>query len=547
MLRPKLLLSALVIAGGVLLVAAQPGAPESKRTTKEGGIFRIVFHQTSGLDYVDPALAYSAAAWAVLDTTCAHLYAYPDKAPPDAFRFVPEVAAGPPRISHNWKTYTFTLRKDFRFSDGTPVRASAFERAINRTLAPGVNSPGAQHTRDILGAADVLAGKRSKAKGVVARGYKLVVKFVRPAPDFLHRTTTTYLCAVPPTLPSDPEGVSTFPAAGPYYVAQYRPGERVVLRENRFYHGQRPHHVDGFDIDLRAVSPQDVVARVDHGEADWGYTTAGIYFTPSLGIVAKYGINRSRFFVRPGLTLRMLAFNSARRVFKNNPSLRKAVNFAINRRAIINGASDPRASVPTDQYLPPSMPGFRDANIYPLEHADLATARKLASGHLNGGKVELYTNSTPLPMALGRIVARQLAEIGLDVEVHGFPLHTASGAYYAKLAAPNEPWDIALALWQPSYVAPYAYLNQLLDGRYAGGTNFTRFNSSSYNQQMRQTARVFQVGQRNRAYGALDVRLARDSAPLAALDILKEPTLVSPRVGCIVLRPVLDLTAVCLK
>jgi hypothetical protein len=64
---------------------------------------------------------------------------------------------------------------------------------------------------------------------------------------------------------------------------------------------------------------------------------------------------------------------------------------------------------------------------------------------------------------------------------------------------------------------------------------------------MRQTARVFQVGQRNRAYGALDVRLARDSAPLAALDILKEPTLVSPRVGCIVLRPVLDLTAVCLK
>jgi hypothetical protein len=34
---------------------------------------------------------------------------------------------------------------------------------------------------------------------------------------------------------------------------------------------------------------------------------------------------------------------------------------------------------------------------------------------------------------------------------------------------------------------------------------------------------------------------------LAAVDFLKEPTLVSNRVGCIVLRPVLDLTAVCLK
>ena len=133
------------------------------------------------------------------------------------------------------------------------------------------------------------------------------------------------------------------------------------------------------------------------------------------------------------------------------------------------------------------------------------------------------------------------------MEVRGFPLHTASGAYYAKLANPGEQWDIALALWQPAYVDPYAYLNQLLDGRYAGGTNFTRFNSSPYNQQMRRTARVLQVGGRNRAYGALDVRLAREAAPVAAVDILKEPTLVSPRVGCIVLRPVLDLTAVCLK
>jgi peptide/nickel transport system substrate-binding protein len=545
------LLSVLAISGALLLIAAQPGAPGAVQTVREGGIFRIVFHATSGLDYVDPALTSSAAGWAVLDTTCARLFAYPDKPPPDAYRFKPEVATSLPDISRDRKTYTFTLRKDFRFNDGTPVRASAFARAIHRTLAPEVNSPtlspGAQHTRDILGAADVLSGKRNTARGVVARGNKLVIKFVRPAPDFLHRTTTTFLCAVPPTLPSDPEGVSKFPAAGPYYVAQYRPGERVVLRRNRFYRGKRPHHVDGFDIDLRAAYPQEVVTRVDRGEADWGFTTAGIYFDPSLGIVAKHGINRSRFFVRPGFTLRMLAFNSARPAFRNNPSLRKAVNFALNRRAIINGASDPRASVPTDQYLPSVMPGFRDANIYPLERADLARARELARGNLPDGKIVLYTNSTALPMAVGRIVARQLAEIGLDVEVRGFPLHTASGAYYAKLANPGEPWDIALALWQPAYVDPYAYLNQLLDGRYAGGTNFTRFNSSPYNQQMRRTARVLQIGGRNRAYGALDVRLARDAAPVAALDILKEPTLVSPRVGCIVLRPVLDLTAVCLK
>ena len=86
-----------------------------------------------------------------------------------------------------------------------------------------------------------------------AHGYTLVIRFSRPVPDFLHRTTTTFFCAVPPNLPSDPEGIGAFPAAGPYYVQDYRPGQRVVLRRNRYYGGKRPHHVAGFDVDLRAL------------------------------------------------------------------------------------------------------------------------------------------------------------------------------------------------------------------------------------------------------------------------------------------------------
>jgi ABC-type transport system substrate-binding protein len=43
-------------------------------------------------------------------------------------------------MSSDAKTFTFTLRRDFRFSDGKPVRADAFARAINRTLAPQMGS-----------------------------------------------------------------------------------------------------------------------------------------------------------------------------------------------------------------------------------------------------------------------------------------------------------------------------------------------------------------------------------------------------------------------
>jgi len=72
-----------------------------------------------------------------------------------------------------------------------------------------------QYVREIVGAKDVLAGKAKSAKGVVARGNKLVLRFTRALPDFPVRTTMSFFCAVPPTLPAEPEGVGAYPGAGP--------------------------------------------------------------------------------------------------------------------------------------------------------------------------------------------------------------------------------------------------------------------------------------------------------------------------------------------
>jgi ABC-type oligopeptide transport system substrate-binding subunit len=285
---------------------------------------------------------------------------------------------------------------------------------------------------------------------------------------------------------------------------------------------------------------------VERGDADWGYTLAAIYFDPALGLVAKYGINRSRLFLRPGLTLRMLALNSSRPLFRDNPSLRKAVNLALNRRALASTGGD-NVSLPTDQFLPKSMPGFSDADVYPLDHANLQQAKELARGNLRGGKAVLYVNSSSIPMAIGQLVRQQLAEIGLDVEVRGIPIHSASAAYFNKLATPGEPWDIAFGLWSPSYIDPFAYINLLLERRFYGASNFIRLASASYDRQMRHTAALPQGADRSKAYGALDVRITRDLAPVAPVDFLNEPTLISSRVGCVVLRPALDLTAVCLN
>jgi ABC-type oligopeptide transport system substrate-binding subunit len=513
---------------------------------QEGGIMRITFSPAAGLDYIDPALSFTQPGWALLDATCARLMTYPDKPAPAAYRLEREVAASY-RISPDFKTYTFAVRPGFRFSDGKPVRASAFANAMNRALQPFVNAAGAIHMQDIVGATDVLEGRRKTASGIVARGNTLVVRFVRPAPDFLSRTAMPFFCAVPPNLRSSGEGVGAFPSAGPYYVQDYRPGERVVIRRNPYYGGTRKVHLDGFDVDLQGGTPQDMVRRIDRDEADWGHMIAAVYLDQSLGLVSKYDVNKSELWVKPGLSLRMLAFNSSRPLFRNNPRLRQAINFALDRQALLPTGGGPIGGRVTDQYLPYGIPGFSDSDIYPLEGANLPRAKSLAEGSLRSGKAVMYTTDVLPAVITAQLVKQQLALIGLEVEVKRIPLHIASAAYLEKLAARGEEWDIALVLWTPNIPDPHAYLNQLLETQLLDGETLTHFRSSTVSRELRQAARTLQTRDRGRAYARLDALLAREHAPLAALNVINEVTLVSNRVGCIVLRPVLDLAVACLK
>ena len=372
---------------------------------------------------------------------------------------------------------------------------------------------------------------------MTAQDDMLVVRLARPVPDFAARANI--LCAVPPALPVDPEGVGAFPAAGPYYIAEYRPSERVLIRRNRFYGGVRPHYVDGYTVDLRASSLDEVLDRIESGTADWGFALPAAYFDPERRLAAKYGINKSQFFLTPGFGFRGYAFNTARPLFRDNPRLRRAVSFAIDRSALRRAGGGRLESRLTDQYLPPTMTGFRDADIYPLDKPDVARARGLALGHTRGGKVVLYTVTTPPHPAFAQSVRQDLAKLGLDVEVKTFP----TPAYFGRLG-PTGPWDIGFAPWIADYDDPYAVLNVLLDGRFAGSTNWSRFDSPPYNRLLRQAAQL-QGAARARAYGDLDVRLARDAAPIVAIDYANEPTLVSKRVGCVT-QP-FDLTSICLK
>jgi ABC-type transport system substrate-binding protein len=532
MVRSPLL--AVVVAAVAGIVVAQPA---STARGQHGGILRIGFSPEVGFDSVDPALANLASSRSLLEATCARLYTYSDWPSSRSFDPQPEVAAGYSR-SADLKTYTFTLRPGFRFSSGEAVRATAFRHAINRALRVG-HSPGALFMRDIVGADDVRSGRATTARGVEARGNTLVVRLTRPAPDFVARTALPFFCAVPPSLPVSTEGRGTFPSAGPYYVKAYRAAEAVVIRRNRFYGGKRKLHLDGFNVDLRAGNPVDLLRSIGHSEVDWGYIPAGVFATPGLDFEAKYELNRSRFHVRPGLTLRLLAFNSARPLFRNNPRLRRAVNFALDRRALVASSYGSVLSTASDQLIPHGMPGFRDVRVYPLR-GDLERARDLARSHLRGAKAVLYVEADFQPaVETAQLVKEQLARIGLEVEIK----RQAGGAeYQAQLTKPGEEWDIAFAFWPQKLPDAYTHLGLLLKTWLGEGETLTRATAA-----LDRAARLPPGRARDLAYAELDRTIAHDVAPVAVLGVLNEATLVSKRVGCLVLRPALDLAAACLR
>ena len=502
-----------------------------------GGVVRVIL-RGEDVDSMDPALAYAVGAWSLIHTTCA-LLLRPTR-PVDGLgrdALEPEVAVAAPRVSNGGRVYTFTLRTGFRFSDGSPVRASAFARAIHRTLAPGVASPWGVYARDIVGADRVASGKASEASGIVARGNTLVIRLKRPVPDLTFRTTSW--CAVPPTLPSDREGIGAYPAAGPYYVAEHVPGVRAEIRRNRFYRGARPHHVDGFTADLRASSFDDVVDRIERGVADWGWVLPEVLLEPGRRLASRYGVNRGRFFVQPGTTTFGFVFNMTRPLFRDNPKLRQAVNFAIDRAAVRRAGGGALRSRLTDQYIPPGMPGFSDARIYPLDRPDLGRARELAQGNTRGGVAVLFTVDSPPRLAAAQAVKQSLAKIGLDVRIRRVPLPT----YFGRLGARGD-YDIGFRPWVPDYGDPFAVLNVNFDGRFIGDSNWARLDLPGVNRRLRDAASLTGHARR-RAYAALDAQLARETAPMVAVEVVNDVTFVSRRIGCV--GRVFDLGRVCLR
>ena len=413
---------------------------------------------------MDPALVEDAAAAQLWYASCVQLLNYPDKPGAEGSRLVPEVAQALPARAADGKSYTFTIRRGFRFwPTNEPVTAQTFKHSIERSLNPRMQNPLAADFADIVGASAYMAGMASGISGVIARGNTLTIRLTTPAPDLLARVAMPAFCAVPLDTPADPRGLRAIPSAGPYRLASYTPGQGAVLVRNPNYHGSRPHRAARIVVSILASS-RAAIAQVEAGTADYA-DELGFDRAQAAALTDRYGPGspaakrgHQQLFVNSFPQLDFFALNTHRPLFADT-RLRQAVSYAINRAALA-GLGDfflPVPEHPLDHYLPPGMPGYSNVHIYPLT-PDVAKARQLASGH-QGATVVLYTCDVSPCQDQAQIVKTDLAAIGLNVEIKTLP----SGKLFSKLGTPGEPFDMAWDGWVPDYLDPNAMLAVLLE------------------------------------------------------------------------------------
>lgn len=544
----KLLLSiAMLAVGAGLLVAAGFASPASSGTDKAkagvatGGTLRL--SKSTDVDYVDPSLAYFTDTFGMIFfATCAKLYNYPDKTGAAGTQIQPEVANGFPKVSKDGKTVTITLKNTYRFHDGSRVTAANYAEMINRNANPKMQSPATSYMHEIVGVDAVLDNKAQRVSGVIAKGNTLTLKLTQPLPDLVARLTMSFFCPIKVGTPIEPDGINNPPGSGPYYVAERTVNRQLVLKENPFYKGPRPHNYDQI---IWTIGPSLEACRLNVEQNNTDYCVDGIPPTAYKEVADKYGINRKngQFFFNTILGTSYFALNHDRPAIKN-VNFKRAINIAIDRPALLR-AGGFLGGVRTDQILPPAL--TKNVNVFPLggvTQARIDQAKKLAG---SANKLVLYTANRGARVVRAQVFQFNMKQIGVDVDVRQF----ARAVQHEKCATRGEDFDVCDEGWLIDYADAVTFFDPLLNGnniQATGNANESYYNNKKFNAEIEAIAKLSGQERFNR-WAALDGKMMKEDPPWAPFINLTNRDFISKSVGCYQFHPVMqiNLAALCRK
>ena len=395
-----------------------------------GGTLHVVTNQRFTARHFAPG-SWIIFPWRILSLTNDGLIAFRRTGGPDGYTVTADLAVSLPRISDSGLTYAFQMRRGIRYSDGEPVLPADIRRGLARVLragGPAAGSAAGLYT-GIVGAARCMRRPAAcdLSRGIVVDDAAGTVTFHLTAPDatFLDKLALPAAAAVPAHSAAD----SYPPATGPYAIARIRPRRTLELVRNPYFRvwsaAAKPDgNVDAITVRF-GVKAGTAVRAVEHGDAD--YLAGETQLTPTqLGdVFTRFG---AQVHPSPQPATVSLFLNTRVPPF-NDVDVRRAFNYAIDRRAAAELEGGALAAQPTCQPLPANFPAYRPYCPYTATGTawgppELAKAHSLvARSHTQGMHVTVWS-STPEEAREGRYAKQVLDELGYRASLRLMPLNT---------------------------------------------------------------------------------------------------------------------------
>jgi len=415
-------------------------------------------------------------------------------------RFTPP-AQVEPALAERWdvtpdgKTYTFHLRQNVTFHDGSTFGARDVVSSWQRALDPTSKSSASEFLYPIKGARDFHTQKAPTISGISVRDDStVVVTLEAPLAAFVKLLAMPVASIVPPNAGTNfgehPIGT------GPWRLVEWRHDDFLLFARNDHYFLGAP---KAESLEARIIAePSTSVAEFESGTVD-------VLQIPA-GQTREWEEDESRRTLlssTPALELVYVGINTTRGPLKDT-RVRQAINYAVDINTIVDRLVSGRGTRAAG-VIPPSLAAYDSARRpYPYNPAK---ARQLlaAAGYPNGIDIDLWVPMTPIYVRMAETIQAYLNVVGIRAKV----IQRESSA--SRAAARKGETDMILKDWYADYPDAEDFLYPLLySGNKGSGGNVSFYSNAQFDSTILAARR--ELDDRNR------VALLRQADSIAFVD-----------------------------
>ena len=429
----------------------------------------------------------------------------------------------------DFKVWTFHLRKNAKWSDGSPVTAHDFVYSWQRLADPKTASPYASYLQygHIANIDDVIAGKKPTSElGVKAiDDNTFEVTLSEPVPYFYKLLVHPSVSAVPKAAIEKFGDKWTQPANivtnGAYKLKDWVVNERIVLERNTNYWDNDKTVIT--QVTYLPISAEVTdVNRYRSGEIDMTYNNMPIELFQKL----KKEIPKE-VHVDPYLCTYYYEINNQKAPF-TDVRVRTALKLALDRDIIVNKVKN-QGDLPAYSYTPPYTDGAKltePAWFKMTQEQRNAEAKKLlAEAGYTADKpltFSLLYNTSDLHKKLAIAVASIWKKnLGANVKLENQEWKTFLDTRH------QGTFDVARAGWCADYNEPTSFLNTMLSD---SSNNTAHYKSPAFDKLIGDTLKVTDEAQRAELYSKAEQQLDKDTA-IVPVYYYVNARLVKPWVG----------------